>query len=88
MNFMKNFFTKFLFYLLLYLRPFFRFAARLVGGFLFLSGLAFIFFNPQYWKLGILVTSMGFVLFLVREFYDGVIRKTCPEGMWVRLNIG
>ena len=88
MNSMKSFLKKFLFYLLLYLRPFFRFAARLVGGFFFLGGISFMIFNPQYWKIGVFVTSFGFLLFVVRMFYDEIIRKVCPEGQGVFLNVG
>ena len=88
MNSMKSLLKKFLFYLLLYLRPFFRFAARLVGGFFFLGGISFMIFNHQYWKIGVLVTSVGFVLFVVRMFYDEIIKKVLPKGQSVFLNVG
>jgi len=78
----------FLFYVLLYVRPFFRFAARLIGGGYFLGGLALMFFNPHLWKIGLGLSSIGFILFLVRQFYDGIIMAVCPEGMTVELGVG
>ncbi|EKD50025.1 MAG: hypothetical protein ACD_62C00679G0004 [uncultured bacterium] len=45
-------------------------------------------FNANHWKLGLSLASIGFILFLVRQFYDGIIMKLCPEGMGFELGVG
>lgn len=75
MTFLKNI----IFYLLLYVRPLFLFAGKMIGFALLLFSLPLFYLKVNNFA-AIFCIAASFVIFILRNFYDIIILKLNPTG--------